>query len=96
MATASLITYSLFTFNSPELFQKEFFANLFPRTLSSPKLLMATIPIVAYGIFRYLYLIFEKSEGESPEKVLISDRPLLASVVFWISSVIFILYFFAL
>ena len=96
MATATLITYSLFTFNSPEFAQKEFFATFFPRTLSSPKLLMATIPIVVYGVFRYLYLIFEKSEGESPEKVLIGDRPLLASVIFWIFSVIFILYFFAL
>jgi len=96
MATATLITYSLFTFNSPEFAQKEFFATFFPRTLSSPKLLMVTIPIVVYGVFRYLYLIFEKSEGESPEKVLISDRPLFACVILWLASVIFILYFFAL
>jgi 4-hydroxybenzoate polyprenyltransferase len=96
MATATLITYSLFTFNTPELAQREFFAHLLPSTLSSPKLLMATIPIVVYGVFRYLYLIFEKSEGVSPERVFITDRPLLTSVLIWASSVFFLLYFFTL
>jgi len=95
MATATLITYSLFTFNSPELLQREFFAALLPQTLSSPKLLMATIPLVAYGIFRYLYLVFEKSEGESPEMVLIKDKPLLTAVVLWLISVIMLLFFFS-
>ena len=95
MATATLITYSLFTFNSPETIQREVFASFFPRTLTSPKMLMVTIPIVVYGIFRYLYLIFEKSEGESPEKVFLTDRPLFASVILWLVSVIFILYFFS-
>ena len=57
---------------------------------------MATIPIVVYGIFRYLYLVFEKSEGESPEKILITDRPLAFSVIAWLAAVIFFLYFFSL
>src|SRR4030065_2669049 len=63
MATATLITYSLFTFNSPEVGQRQFLTAYLPQTLSSPTLLMPTIPIVVYGVFRYLYLIFEKSEG---------------------------------
>jgi len=96
MATATLITYSLFTFNSPEFAQKELFTTYLPRTLSSPKLLMVTIPIVAYGIFRYLYLIFEKSEGGTPERVLVGDKPLLVCVTLWTVVVIFLLYFFAL
>ncbi len=96
MATATLITYSLFTFNAPENIQKEFFSAFLPRTLDSPKMLMLTIPIVVYGVFRYLYLIFEKSEGESPEKVLITDRPLFFAVLSWIILVIFILYFFSI
>ena len=93
MATAILITYSLFTFNSPGLGEKIFFSGLLPQTLTSSKFLMATIPIVAYGVFRYLYLIFEKSEGESPEKVLVTDGPLLSAVVLWSISVMFLLYF---
>jgi len=93
MATAILITYSLFTFNSPELQQKSFLASFLPQTLATSKLLMATIPIVAYGVFRYLYLIFEKSEGESPERILVSDKPLFLTVVLWILAVMFFLYF---
>lgn len=93
MATATLITYSLFTFNSPEAAQKEFLTSILPRTLSTPKLLMITIPVVVYGILRYLYLVFEKSEGESPEKVFLTDIPLFSSVVIWFLSVVFLLYF---
>lgn len=94
MATATLITYSLFTFNSPEITGRQFLAIYLPKTLSSPKLLMATIPLVVYGVFRYLYLIFEKSEGESPEKVLLSDAPLFSSVAGWLAAVFFLLYCF--
>ena len=42
---------------------------------------MLTIPIVIYGVARYLYVIYEKKEGESPERVLLNDRPLLFSVI---------------
>ena len=93
MSAASLITYSLFTFNSPEAQVKEFFTQFLPSTLATPKLLMVTIPIVIYGIFRYLYLVFEKGEGESPEKILVSDQPLLFSVVMWLLVAVFLLYF---
>jgi 4-hydroxybenzoate polyprenyltransferase len=96
MATATLITYSLFTFVAPETIQRAFFASFFPRTLASPKMLMLTIPVVVYGIFRYLYLIFEKSEGESPEKVFLTDKPLFAAAILWLGLVIFLLYFFSI
>ena len=42
--------------------------------------LMATIPFVVYGIFRYLYLSHKKGIGESPESALLEDRPLLVNV----------------
>lgn len=45
--------------------------------------LMATIPFVIYGLFRYLYLSHRKGMGESPETVLIEDRPLLVNVLLW-------------
>jgi len=41
---------------------------------------------------RYLQDIYEKHEGESPEKVLIGDKPLLTNLIIWISMVIFIIY----
>jgi hypothetical protein len=46
--------------------------------------LMATVPVVLYGLFRYLYLLHRHELGGSPTKVLITDRPLLACVIVWI------------
>lgn len=46
--------------------------------------LVLTIPFVLYGIFRYLYLIHKKTSGGSPEDLIISDPPLLISVVLWV------------
>jgi 4-hydroxybenzoate polyprenyltransferase len=42
-----------------------------------------TFPFVLYGIFRYLYLTYKKNQGGSPEKALVSDLPLLLSVILW-------------
>jgi 4-hydroxybenzoate polyprenyltransferase len=53
-----------------------------------------TTPFVLYGIFRYLYLIHQKNEGGSPEKVLLNDRPLLCGVILYGLTVCIILYFF--
>ena len=45
--------------------------------------LIYTFPFVLYGLFRYLYLIHQKREGGSPEKLFFSDLPLLLSVILW-------------
>ena len=42
-------------------------------------------------IFRYLYLIYQKWEGGSPERIILSDRPLLASVLLWVVLCVLIL-----
>ncbi|MEK7498031.1 MAG: decaprenyl-phosphate phosphoribosyltransferase [Patescibacteria group bacterium] len=55
------------------------------------KLLMVTIPFTIFGIMRYQSLIFE-NRSEAPEKILLTDIPLVASVAIWITLVIFILY----
>ena len=46
--------------------------------------LMATVPIVLYGLFRYLYLLHRHELGGSPTRALLTDRPLLACVVVWL------------
>jgi len=46
--------------------------------------LMATVPVVLYGLFRYLYLLHRHELGGSPSRVLLIDRPLLACVVVWL------------
>jgi 4-hydroxybenzoate polyprenyltransferase len=45
--------------------------------------MMATIPFVLYGVFRYLQLVHRRDLGEEPENVLLSDRPILACVALW-------------
>lgn len=52
-----------------------------------------TVPFVLYGIFRYLYIIHQKNEGGSPEKVLLNDRPLLYGVLLYGLTACLILYF---
>jgi 4-hydroxybenzoate polyprenyltransferase len=51
-----------------------------------------TIPFVLYGIFRYLYLVHQKSGGGSPAAMLLTDRPLLGCVALWAASVIVLMY----
>jgi len=46
-----------------------------------------TIPFVLYGIFRYLYLIHQRSEGGSPEKILLNDKPLLINIILYLTTV---------
>jgi len=55
--------------------------------------LIYTVPIVIYGIFRYLYLIYKKGSGANPEKELYKDKHILFSIIIWVSmAVIFISY----
>jgi 4-hydroxybenzoate polyprenyltransferase len=54
--------------------------------------LIYTLPFVLYGIFRYLYLVHQKVEGGRPEEVLLTDRPLLVTVVGWTIAVLLVLY----
>lgn len=57
-------------------------------------MLMATIPFVIYAIFRYLYLIYIRGEGGSPDELLLKDMPLAGSVVLWGISVLIVLLLF--
>jgi 4-hydroxybenzoate polyprenyltransferase len=45
--------------------------------------MMATIPFVVFGIFRYLLLMHREELGEEPERVLLTDVPILATVAAW-------------
>lgn len=79
VTSAVVVSYSLYTITYEKL----------------PKnhLMALTIPFVIYGIFRYLYLIYRKDEGGSPEELLLKDVPLLGCVVLWGLTSAVILYF---
>lgn len=94
-ATSTFISYSYFTFleNSRKftITNDLFFPDYLPPFLQRKWLMLTIIPVV-YGLMRYLQDIYEKHEGESPEKVLLSDKPLLATVMLWVFMVIVIIY----
>jgi 4-hydroxybenzoate polyprenyltransferase len=46
--------------------------------------LLATVPVVLYGLFRYLYLLHGGDAGGSPTRALFTDRPLLVCVLVWL------------
>jgi 4-hydroxybenzoate polyprenyltransferase len=94
-AMATWFSYALFTYQQQFQFESGPLPTLFsliPRTFFTQKWLMATVPLVIYGVMRYLQLVYEQNKGESPERVLLSDKPLLAAVMIWGMMVIAILY----
>nr|WP_269768005.1 decaprenyl-phosphate phosphoribosyltransferase [Tumebacillus avium] len=56
--------------------------------------LMWTIPLVIYGIFRYLYLIFMEEKGGKPERDLFQDKHILVTVLLYGLAVVVILKYF--
>ena len=95
-ATGTWITYALFTFNHPRIIpdgRALDIISILPRTLISEKWLMITIPFVVYGIMRYLQLIYESNKGESPERILLSDKPLMVTMLTWGIMVVGVLYY---
>lgn len=92
-ATSTFITYAFYTFLEKPLNQGFFFHgyNDFASDIPGRKWMMATIPFILFGIMRYMQLIYE-GKGESPEKVLTSDLPLLSTVILWGISVFLIVY----
>ncbi len=51
-----------------------------------------TIPFVLYGIFRYLYLVYQKEEGGNPSQALFIDWPLMVDVALWVVTVTLVIY----
>jgi 4-hydroxybenzoate polyprenyltransferase len=78
VSATTIMAYSLYTFSA--------------LNLPSNHLMMLTIPFVIYGVFRYLYLIHVEDAGGAPEELILSDRPLLATLVLWGLLAVVILY----
>ena len=57
--------------------------SLYTFTARDSKAMMATVPFVVYGVFRYLLLLHRHDLGEEPENVLLTDVPLLVTIGSW-------------
>ncbi len=57
--------------------------SLYTFTANDSNAMMATVPFVVYGVFRYLLLLHRHDLGEEPENVLLTDVPLIVTIVAW-------------
>jgi 4-hydroxybenzoate polyprenyltransferase len=79
LAALSILTYALYTV-SPETVK-----------VHGTDKLMFTVPFVTYGVFRYLFLVYRRSEGGDPASLLFRDAPLLVSGVGYAALVVVVL-----
>lgn len=68
-AASTIIAYALYTF--------------FSDTGRTHPYMMATLPFVIYGVFRYLLLIQKGAGAANPESLVVRDKPLLIDIVLW-------------
>ena len=79
MVTASaVISYVLYTVNSP---------------IAGSRML-ATAPSVLYGIFRYLYLIYDRGDTRSTAAIIARDPGVIFAGVSFVATAFFVLYVF--
>jgi 4-hydroxybenzoate polyprenyltransferase len=78
-AAGTLIAYAVYTFDS--------------ESAQNHHRMMLTIPFVAYGVFRYLYLLYLGGQGGAPETMLLTDRPLVTAVAAWATASALLFYF---
>ncbi len=79
-AATSMMSYALYT--------------IWPGTVEKfgTERLLYTVPIVAYGIFRYLFLVHRSASSEDPSLVLLTDRPMQICVLSYLAAVLVVLY----
>jgi 4-hydroxybenzoate polyprenyltransferase len=76
VVTCTLISYSLYTFQGENASHD----------------LMLTIPLVVFGLFRYLYLIYVKAAGDRPDELLWRDRQIFVTITLWFGLALALLY----
>jgi 4-hydroxybenzoate polyprenyltransferase len=78
VTAAAIISYVIYAVNSP---------------LAGSKML-ATAPSVLYGVFRYLYLIYDRRDTRSTAAILVEDPGMLFAGATFLASAIAVLYAF--
>ena len=69
-ATSAWLSYTLYTVEAPNL--------------PSNNTMLLTLPVVTFGLFRYLYLLNTSQQAEAPEQLIARDLPLLLSIFCWV------------
>lgn len=64
---------------------------MFYTFMAADRLIMVTIPVVIYALFRYLFLVNLRDAGGEPQMIF-RDRGMVASLVVWAFLVVVILY----
>lgn len=77
VTSSALLAYALYTYFTP--------TNPAPSAAwrFADHRLTFTIPFVVYGIYRYLYLVFRRDAGETPELLFLRDSPLRWNTALW-------------
>jgi len=78
VTAAAIISYVIYAVNSPRIGSK----------------MLATAPAVLYGIFRYLYLIYDRRDTRSTAAILIEDPGMIFAGVSWVATAVLMLYVF--
>jgi 4-hydroxybenzoate polyprenyltransferase len=78
VTTGTVISYAIYTVNSPLIGSQ----------------MMLTIPPVIYGIFRYLYLIYDRSDDRSISAMVVGDKGMIAAGASWAGIAFLLLYVF--
>jgi 4-hydroxybenzoate polyprenyltransferase len=76
---AVLVTYALYTVDDATVLQHH------------TEALIYTVPIVAYGLFRYLYLLHHHEMGQDSSRELFTDGHLVGTLLVWLAAVLLIL-----
>ena len=75
----AVLTYSLYTVSADTV------------RLHGTDKLIYTVPFIAYGIFRYMFLLHRRQMGQDTARDLLADKHLLATVGGWLAVTLFIL-----
>ncbi len=75
VTAATVMSYAIYCVNSPLIGSK----------------MLGTLPAVVYGIFRYLYLIYDRKDSRSTDAILLQDKGMIGAAVVWVASAIILL-----
>jgi 4-hydroxybenzoate polyprenyltransferase len=78
VTAAAIISYAIYAVNSPLIGSR----------------MLATVPSVLYGIFRYLYLIYDRQDTRSTAAILTEDPGMIFAAVTWVGAALLMLYAF--